>query len=102
MRWYKDMYIGESVGRDAKYYKYLIHYTKKPTGVYCLMPAAGQDDLIDICRSELLRVPAYYPEDQLVIGLAGSRAEACLLAGNIILDILKKTGGTDVRSFFGV
>ena len=41
-----------------------------------------------------------YPKDQLVIGLAGSYREACLLAGEIVLDVLKKTGSTDIRGIF--
>ena len=40
-----------------------------------------------------------YPENQLVIGLAGSYREACLLAGEIVLDVLKKTGSTDIRAY---
>ena len=38
-------------------------------------------------------------EGQLVIGLAGSYREACLLAGEIVLDVLKKTGSTDIRAY---
>ena len=59
----------------------------------------GKDDLIDICGSDLLRVSKQYPKDQLVIGLAGSYREACLLAGEIVLDVLKKTGSTDIRAY---
>ena len=31
--------------------------------------------------------------------LAGSYREACLLAGEIVLDVLKKTGSTDIRAY---
>lgn len=100
MRWYKDMYLGQSLQGKGLYYQYLIRFTKKITGTYCLMPAKNRSDLLDICHSELLRMPQFYPKDQLVVGIAGSRREACMLAGEIILDVLNKTGNTDVHAFF--
>ncbi len=100
MRWYKKLYLGDSMQGKSLYYQYVIRFTKKMTGTYCLMPAKNHQDLLDICHSELLRIPQFYPKDQLVIGLAGSRREACELAGQIVLDVLKATGGTDVHAYF--
>lgn len=99
MRWYNKMYLGKSIQGKKKYYQYVIRHTKRLTGTYCLMPATGSDDLLDICSSDLLRVSKCYPEDQLVIGLAGSHREACLLAGEIVLDVLNKTGNTDIKAY---
>ena len=93
------MYLGKSIEGKKMYYQYAIRHTKRLTGTYCLMPATCKDDLIDICGSDLLRVSKQYPKDQLVIGLAGSYREACLLAGEIVLDVLKKTGSTDIRAY---
>ena len=92
MRWYNKMYLGESIQGKKMYYQYAIQHTKR-------LPAVCKDDLIDICGSDLLRVSKQYPKDQLVIGLAGSYREACLLAGEIVLDVLKKTGSTDIRAY---
>lgn len=100
MRWYKELYLGDSMRGKSLYYQYVIRFTKKITGTYCLMPAKNRQDLLDICHSELLRIPQFYPKDQLVIGLAGSRREACELAGQIVLDVLNKTGSTDVHAYF--
>lgn len=100
MRWYKDLYLGESLQGKGLYYQYMIRFTKKITGTWCLMPAKYPGDLIDICHSELLRMPEFFPKDQLVIGLAGSHWEACELAGRIVLDVLNRTGSTDVHAYF--
>ena len=80
MRWYNKMYLGKSIQGKKMYYQYAIRHTKRLTGTYC-------------------RVSKQYPKDQLVIGLAGSYREACLLAGEIVLDVLKKTGSTDIRAY---
>ena len=100
MRWYKKLYPGDSMRGKSLYYQYMIRFTKKLTGTWCLMPAKNSQDLLDICHSELLRVPQLYGEDQLVVGLAGSRWEAYKLAGQIVLDVLNKTGSTDVHAYF--
>ena len=92
MRWYNKMYLGKSIQGKKMYYQYAIRHTKRLTGTYCLMPATCKDDLIDICGSDLLRVSKQYPKDQLVIGLAGSYREACLLAGTDIRAYLRDSG----------
>ena len=99
MRWYNKMYLEKSIQGKKMYYQYVIGHTKRLTGTYCLMPAACKDDLMDICSSDWLRISKHYPKDQLVIGIAGSYREACLLAGEIVLDVLQKTGSTDIRAY---
>ena len=100
MRWYKDLYLGSSVKNRKRYYKYCISYSKKLTGTYCIVLSQNGGDLLDICHSELMRFPNFFPEDPLILGIAGSRSEAFLLAGDIIMDVIKETGGTDVRAYF--
>lgn len=100
MRWYKNLYLGDSVKHRKRYYKYCIGYSKKLTGTYCVVLSQNDGGLMDICHSELLRFPFTYRYDPLILGIAGSRSEAILLAGDIILDVMKKTGGTDLQSYF--
>ena len=100
MRWYKDLYLGDSVKHRKRYYKYCIRYSKKLTGTYCVVLSQNDGDLLDICHSELMRFPFTYRKNPLIVGIAGSRSEACQLAGKIILDALNETGGTDLHSYF--
>jgi len=100
MYWYNKLYMGDSLKHKKAYYKYLIEHTRKITGTYCIMLSSSQDGLLDIYHSELLRLPHFDGKDQLIVGLAGTKRESRELAGRIILDVLKTTGGTDVRSCF--
>ena len=102
MRWHKDLYVGESLRKKTLYYKYILKYTKKVTGTYCILPASGKADLLDICHSELLKFDKFYPDDQIVVGIAGSRREAYDVAARIISDSIKETGSTDVKGYLGV
>ena len=90
MKWNKDLYLSKSLKGKKLYYEYRIKYTKGVTGTYCILPAAKKGDLYEICRSELLRYPQFYPEDQLVLGIAASKREAYELVGEMIVsEVLK-------------
>lgn len=102
MRWYKNLYVGESLKNKTLYYKYILKYTKKLTGTYCIMPASGEKDLLDICHSELLGIDKFYSKDQLVVGIAGSKREAYDIVVDIITDSIRQTGSIDVKRFLGV
>ena len=49
----------------------------------------SEEDMIRIMRETLPYVTLY----------KSSEEEACLLAGEIVLDVLKKTGSTDIRAY---
>ena len=100
MRWYKSLYLGDSVKHRKLFYKYCISHSKRLTGTYCIVLSQNDGELLDICHSELMRFPFSYRKDPLILGIAGSKSEACILAGNIILDVMNETGGTDVHSYF--
>lgn len=100
MRWYKDLYLGASLSHSKAYYKYLIEHTRKLTASYCIMLAARPGDLLEIAASDLLRLPGMYQEGQLILGIAGTRRESREMAGQIVLDCIQATGGTDVGSYF--
>ncbi len=100
MNWYKKLFAGESLGRSRSYYRFLIEHTKRPVGTYSILLPAARDRLLEICRSEQTRDKHCCKDDQLIVGLAGTKAEAYELAGRIVLHVLNETGGTDLKAFF--
>ncbi len=69
---------------------------------FCITLASNKQDLFDIFNmGELLF--RYYrdsDEDVHIVGLAGSREEACELAAKMIEEIYNSTGALDVRNYF--
>ena len=100
MKWYKAMAVGESLGGHLKYYQFRIRYTDKPVGVYCILLSENGHDLLEITHCEALRDPKLYKEDRLVLGLAGSKKEACLMAGQMAAEVLRETGGLDLKAYY--
>ncbi len=99
MEWHKDLYAGESVRRRQRNVKWKIMHNAGQLYVYVITLASGESNLLDIIPSwELLQ--KHYPKSGLyVVGLAGSYREALELAGHIVNDVYKATGGFDVKRY---
>lgn len=99
MRWHEDLYAGESVRPKLKRVKWKIAHNAGQLRVYVITLASNGSNLLDIVPAwELMQ--KYYPKKSLcVIGLAGNYEEALELAGHIISDMYRQTGGFDIKGF---
>lgn len=101
MKWYKRLYVGESLtGKKHKVIKRLEKNVLQP-GVYVIVLADnGKDNFRIIHSLELLQKG--YPKDELtVVGIAKGKQEAFLLVGKIIQDVYDKTGSCNrVNEYF--
>lgn len=100
MKLHKNLYWGKSVCDLKRTIKYEIKYRKFAVGYYCLTLPDSEENLMDIIQSEQLKLKFMRKQPRVVIGIAGSKNEAMLLAGEIIYDIYKQTGGFDVIGYF--
>ncbi len=99
MRWYENLYAGDSILRRQKKIKWKIIHNAGQIRVYVITLASNPANLLDIIPSwELMQ--KHYPKRELyVIGLAGSYDEAVELAGKIVSEVYAVTGGFDIRSY---
>lgn len=99
MKWHEDLYVGESIRHKQKKVKWKIMHNVGQVFVYVITLAGNEENLLDIIPArELLQ--KYYPrKDLYVIGLAGSYREAAELAGHIVSEVYRATGGFDVRGY---
>lgn len=98
MRWYERLYVGER----AKKKRYAIIQAvreEKKSGYYVLTPASNEKNLLDIYPAVTLQQPYYREQKLLIVGIAADYQDAAMLAGKIIADVYRKTGGYDVRGF---
>ena len=100
MRLHKNLYWGESVSDLKRTIKYEIKYRRFAVGYYCLTLPDNEENLMDIIQSEQLKLKFMRTKSRVVVGIAGSKREAMALAGKIIYDIYKETGGFDVKGYF--
>ncbi len=99
MEWHKELYLGKSVRQRQRKVKWKIMHRAWQLRVYVITFASNEKNLLDIIPSwELMQ--KHYPKQGLyIIGLAGNYNEALELAGHIINDVYRATGGFDVRGY---
>lgn len=98
MRWYERLYVGERAKKDRYAIIQAVREGKK-LGYYILTPASNEKNLLDIYPALTLQQPYYQKQNLLIVGIAADYQDAAMLAGRIIADVYKKTGGYDVSGF---
>lgn len=99
MYFYKDLFVGESVrGKEKKICKKLKHGAGM-LNVHVITLNSGRD-LFDIYHCAFFKQRALRRRPLCVIGLAGSYEEALQMVTDIIGDIYKKEGNTDIKAYF--
>lgn len=98
MRWYERLYLGEKAKKNRFSILQAVR-KEKSSGYYILTPASNPKNLLDIYSAHTLNQPYYKKQDLLIVGVAADYEDAAVLAGKIIRDVYKKTGGYDVNGF---
>lgn len=99
--WFDHLYVGEKAKK--KRYRIIqgIRRLKPQPGVYVITPASNGNNILDIYPWTALVLPFYREEEFLIMGIASDYWEALEVAGRIVNDMYRKTGGFDLPSFIG-
>ncbi len=99
MRWYEDLYVGETISHKKKKIKWKIMHNAGLLRVFIITLASNPDNLMDIIPARELK-QKHYPKGGLyIIGLAGNYDEALEVAGHIVSEVYTATKGFDVRKY---
>ena len=99
MRWYKELYIGETLRNDAALVQAEVRAFLPPPEIYLICLSTNGVDLLDITPTVALKQIGAKNRTWDIIGMARGKDEAVKLAAAIIEDVWKKTGALDVRTF---
>lgn len=100
MKFYKNLYIGDTVKKPDKIVKKLKKYKKLP-GIYVIVCNEEQRQ-IEIYHSLMLQQWYYKENPPAVMGIAGSQEEAFALIQKIAQEAVEVTGGADLAAYLGV
>lgn len=96
------MFFGESVKSEHRRLLRRLHRGRPvKKGITLITYAANGQDLFDLIPAWELRFPYRKQQDLYVLGMAGSKEEAVGLVKEMIMEVYGKTGGFDVRKYFG-
>lgn len=99
MKWYKNLYVGESIEHKKKKIIWKIKHNAGLLHTYIITFASNSDNLLDIIPSTDLMQKAYPKKDLLVIGLAGDYDEALELVRRIVNETYTETGSVNVYDY---
>lgn len=100
MKFYKNLYIGDTVKKPDKIIKKLKKYKKLP-GIYVIV-CDGEHRQIEIYHSLMLQQWYYKENPPAVLGIAGSQEEAFTLIQKITQEAMEATGQADLNTYLGV
>lgn len=98
MHIFKKVYISPAIFKERRKIIWCLkHYMFMPS-VY-VVTLAGKEDMLEIYHSSLLKQKYYKENPPFIVGIAESHSAAVTMIQEILLDVLKETGGLDVRKY---
>ena len=99
MKWYKNLYVGESIEHKQKKIIWKIKHNAGLLNTYVIAFASNNQNILDIIPTTNLMQKAYPQKELMIIGIAGSYEEALELTRRIIDDTYTNTGKVDVYNY---
>ena len=99
MKWYRKLYVSESIGDKAGRIKWKINHNAGTISVYVIAFASNPDNLLDIIPVWQLMQKGYLGKNIKIIGLAKGYDDAVELVQKIIEETYENTGDVDVWSY---
>jgi len=99
MKWYKDLYVGESIQHKYEKIKWKIKHNAGQIDIYVIAIASNPQNLLDIIPAQELMQKGYPKKELFVIGLAKGMKEAHEIVTQIIDEVYQKTGGFGILPY---
>ena len=99
MKWYDDLYVGESIIHKTSKIKWKILHNAGQIDIYVIALASNEKNLLDIIPSRELLQKWYPKRDLYIIGLAKGYEEAIETAASIVDEVYRRTGAFEVASY---
>ncbi len=99
MKWYDDLYVGESILHKKKKIQWKILHNAGQLDIYVITLASNKNNLLDIIPSHELLQKGYPKKDLYVVGLAKGYQEAIEIATSIIDETYRQTGAFKIAAY---
>lgn len=100
MRWYKHLYVGEKAKKRRFTIIQNIRRARFQSEIHVVLPPSNDKNVLDIYPASVL-LQDYYKsnKDLLILGVGADYYETLEVAGKIVGDIYRQTGGFSVAEF---
>ncbi len=97
MKFYKNLYFGDTIKKPNQIKRKLKRYAKLPN-IYLVALAKGNDQL-EVFHSLLLQQPYYKENSPYIVGIAGNYDEAVSVVCRITKEAVEETGQADLKKY---
>ena len=99
MRWYKNLYVGESIRHKVNKIKWKIRHNAGQIDIYVITLASNPQNLLDIIPAQELMQRSYPKKELYAVGLAHGMEEAHEVVRQIIDEVYRETGGFSILPY---
>ena len=99
MKWYENLYVGESIRHKTDRIKWKINHNVGQIDIYVITIASNPQNLLDIIPAQELMQKGYPKKELFVIGLAKGMTDAHEVVKQIIDEVYQNTGGFDILTY---
>ncbi|MBR2401287.1 MAG: hypothetical protein IKB01_00770 [Lachnospiraceae bacterium] len=96
MKWYDNLYVGESIRHKTEKIKWKIRHNAGQIGIYVIAIASNPQNLLDIIPAQELMQRGYPKKELYIIGLAHGMKEAHEVVRQIIDEVYQNTGSFEI------
>lgn len=91
VRFYRNIYVSESIKDDIWQIKWKLKHHKHMLGVYVIVLPEHSDEL-EFYHCEYLQQEYYKRHVLYIVGIASGWKDACMLVARMIMDIAEQSG----------
>lgn len=98
MRFYKDLYVGESIKHPERV-KWKLRVAAGQIHVHLITISENGSNQLECFHNALLKQKVFHRKDHYVVGIAGNYEEALSLILKITQECVDETGKADLKTF---
>ena len=99
MKWYKDLYVSDSISHKKRKILHKLKRNKLQLNVYAIVLPLGDSGILEVYPAFVFLQKIYKKQNIFILGLASDREEAYELVEKIVMDCYKYTGHFDIKKY---
>lgn len=97
--WYDHLYVGDKAKKNRYRIIQALRNSRGITGAYVITPSISGNNILDIYPAMELFAPWHREEEFFIIGIAAGYWESLEVAGRIVDELYRNTGGFDLNGY---
>lgn len=99
LRWYKNLYLGDTVREKEKKLMHRLEKGKPVPGVWLVTLASNRENHLDLLPADFLMQKALRRMCPMIVGIGFTRVEALMILMRIVQEVYEDTEDVNIRAW---